>query len=131
VAIIETVRINIVLPCTFSAALGGLQPSGQSPSACRRRAARSQKATLIGIGSLAVSFGAVQRDRWRGAKRLVSRMAIEACRTLGGFVRLSRVTDRHSADIELLMREVHRFSDDDYDNDNDNDNGCVRCSTWF
>jgi hypothetical protein len=50
-------------------------------------------------------------------------MAIEACRTLGGFVRLSRVMDRHPADIELLMREVHRFSDDDYDNDNDNDNG--------
>jgi hypothetical protein len=47
----------------------------------------------------------------------------------GGFVRLSRVTDRHPADIELLMREWHRFSDDDYDNDNDN--GCVRCSTCF
>jgi hypothetical protein len=48
---------------------------------------------------------------------LVSRLAINASRTLGGFVRPSHVTDRNSVDIALLMADWYRFFDYDYDND--------------
>jgi hypothetical protein len=66
-----------------------------------------------------------------GAKQLASRVAIEASRTLGGFVRPHQVKDRHPVDIAWLMAERHRVSDDDVDNDNDNDNDWVRCSACF
>jgi hypothetical protein len=39
-----------------------------------------EKAPQIGVGSLAVSCGDVQRDRLCGAKQLVSRVAIDAAR---------------------------------------------------
>jgi hypothetical protein len=101
-------------------------------SAWRRRAARNRdKAAPIGVGFLAVFFGDVQPDRWRGATQSVSRVAIEVPRTLGGFVCPRQATDPHRVDIALLMAERQRFFDADYDNDNDNDNDCVRCSTCF
>ncbi|WP_295429100.1 hypothetical protein [uncultured Thiodictyon sp.] len=59
-------------------------------------------------------------DRLRGAKKLVSGVAIDALQTLGEFVRPGHVANRNPIDIELLMAELHCFSD--YDNDNDNDN---------
>jgi hypothetical protein len=58
-------------------------------------------------------------------KQLVSPVAIDACRTLGSFVRPSQLTDRDPIDIKLLMPAWHRFCD--YDNDND----FGRCSTGF
>jgi hypothetical protein len=68
-----------------------------------------------------------------GVKQSVSRMAIEASRTLGCGVRQSHVTDQNPISIALLMPVWPRFSDDDYDNDNDNDNDNerVRCPTCF
>jgi hypothetical protein len=80
---IETIRIHIVFPCWFAPAVGTLQPSGQSridPHADAEPREREQAAP-IGVGSLAVSVCAVQRDRWRGATQSVLRAAIEASRS--------------------------------------------------
>jgi hypothetical protein len=80
---IETIRIHSVFPCWFAPAVCTLQPSGQSridPHADAEPRDR-EKAAPIGVGSLAVSFCAVQRDQWRGAKPSVLRVAIEASRS--------------------------------------------------
>jgi hypothetical protein len=80
---IETIRIHSVFPCWFAPALGTLQLSGQSridPHADAEPRDR-EKAAPIGVGSLAVYFCTVQRDRWRGAKPSVLRVAIEASRS--------------------------------------------------
>jgi hypothetical protein len=110
---IEAIRINIVLPCRFSAAVGTSQASG------RFRIDPHADAELRAMRKSA----AVQRDRWCAATQSVSRAAIEVSRTLGGCVRPSHVMHRNQVDIALLMAERHRFSDD-Y-------NDCLRCSTCF
>jgi hypothetical protein len=88
----------------------------------RRTAGDLEKAAPISIGLLALTFGDVQRNRLLGAQRLVPRVAIDTLEALGNFVCPGRIPDRNLIDIELLMPELHCFSDYDYDNDNDNDN---------
>jgi hypothetical protein len=51
---------------------------------------------------------------------------IDALQALGHLVCPSHIPDRNPVDIELLMPELHFFSD----NDNDNDNVFVPCATY-
>jgi len=73
----------------------------------RRTACDLEESAPIGIGSFAVAFGDVQRDRLRGAQQLVPSRPIEALQTLGQFVRSSHIPNRNLVDIELLMSELH------------------------
>jgi len=70
-----------------------------------------------GVGSLAIAFDGVQRDGLRGARSLVTRMAIDALRALRDFERPWQIRDRDPKDIALLVLDSHRFSNFDYDND--------------
>jgi hypothetical protein len=94
----------------------------------RRTASDLEEAAPIGIGPLSVAFGDVQRDRLRGTQQLVPRGPMDALQALGHLVYPSHIPDPNPVDIELLMPELHFFSD--YDNDNDNDNVCIPCATY-
>jgi len=90
----------------------------------RRAASNREGAAPIDIGPLTVAFGDVQRDRLRGTQQLVPRGPMDALQALGHLVCPSHLPDRNPVDIELLMPELHSFSD------YDNDNVCIRCATY-
>jgi len=94
----------------------------------RRAASDLDEAAPIGIGPFTVAFGDVQRDRLRGTQQLVPRGPIAALQALGHLVCLSHIPNRNPVAIELLMPELHFFSD--YDNDNDNVNVCIPCAPY-
>jgi hypothetical protein len=85
-----------------------------------------EAAAPIGIGPLTVAFGDVQRDRLRGTQQLVPRGPIAALQALGPLVCQSHIPARNPVDIELLMAELHFFSE----YGNDNVNVCILCATY-
>jgi hypothetical protein len=61
---------------------------------------------------------------------LVPRGPIAALQALGHLVCLSHIPNRNPVAIELLMPELHFFSDYDNDNVNDNVNVGIPCATY-